>query len=165
MTVPPDSTKGTQDARERVNSTMTVLSTKTPCLDGLRLTAEDLEALRRAGSVQGEYRGKRCVYKLRFRRAEKQVVRYIGSEEKAMQVREELWRLHALDRKTRHLVRITKIALKVLRESKRALEPHLKNCGYRYHGLAIRKSCKRPIRGPESAIARGANPGNVDFSI
>ena len=110
-----------------------------PGLYGLRLTAEDLEVLKHQGTVQPERRGNRRRHKLRFRRGGKQVVRCIGGEQKANQIREELARWQALHRKTRRLARLAKKARRVLRESKRFLEPHLAKHGYRYYGLEIRR--------------------------
>jgi hypothetical protein len=105
----------------------------------LRLTPDDLTALKRQGSVQREWRGKLQIYKLRFRRGGKQVVRYLGDAEVARQVAAELAILQATRRASRELHQITKTARETLQESKKKLAPHLDRIGYRFHGFAIRR--------------------------
>lgn len=109
----------------------------------LGLTTEDLEALKRQGAVYTECRGKRRRYKLRFRRAGAQVVRYLRGAEEAAQVRNELDRLQAAHRAARQLSRVTEEARKALRESKAMLSPVLMREGRVFHGRAIRRTRKR----------------------
>jgi hypothetical protein len=108
-------------------------------LGQLRLTPEDLCALRRQGWIQREWRGNRQVYKLRFRRGGKQIVRYLGDAEIARQVGAELAVLQKAHRACRRLRRIAETARDMLRTSKKDLLPLLARNGYRFHGLAIRR--------------------------
>jgi len=117
----------------------------------LRLTAADIEGLKRQGSVRVERRGTSCRWKLRFRRGARQIVRYLRGPEEAARVREDLASLQAAHRKSRELSRLTRAARKALRESKHTLAPHLAAAGYAFHGLAIRK--RRPLQ-PEPAERR-----------
>jgi hypothetical protein len=118
----------------------------------LRLTAEDLAALKRQGAVQVEQRGGKSIGKLRFRRGGKQVVRYIGGAEVARQVQEELIKWQAGCRKSRALLHLTKAARAALRESKVILAPHLAQIGYQFHGLAIRRRRKPPGNAAHPAV-------------
>lgn len=108
-------------------------------LRGLRLTADDLETLRRRGSVHLERRGKQIIGKLRFRRQGRQYVRYLGGEDTARRFQEELTRWQAASRKARQLVGLAKAARAALRASKQTLAPYLEPNGYRFHGLAMRR--------------------------
>ena len=111
-----------------------------PALAALRLTAGDLEALAVQGFVGEERRGNRTYYKLRFRRAGKQVVRYVGGADRAAIVKEEL--AHAPGRNKGHATtqsQESKIANKMIREAKQTMEPVLKANGFVFHGLAIRR--------------------------
>jgi hypothetical protein len=121
-------------------------------LGQLRLTAEDLAALRRQGAVQVERRGKKSIGKLRFRRGGKQVVRYIGGATAARQVQEELTKWQAAHRKSRELLRLAATARTALRGSKKALAPHLEQIGYRFHGLAIRRRREPPANGISQSV-------------
>ena len=57
----------------------------------LGLTTAELETLRRQGSVSRERRGRRWLYKLRFRVDGRQVTRYVGTDvEKAAEVQQGL---------------------------------------------------------------------------
>lgn len=113
------------------------------CLWRLRLTIDDLEALKTQGGVRTECRGRRHRYALRFRREGKQAVRYIRGADEAAQVRDELAKLQARHRATRQLSRVTEAARRALRESKASLAPYLVPHGYVFHGLAIRKVRRR----------------------
>ena len=114
-----------------------------PSLASLRLTAADWEELAHQGFVSEERRGRRKYYKLRFRSGGKQVVRYIGSADRAATVHRELKILQAETKVVRELKARAKIANKMLRESKLAMEPVLENAGLAFHGLAIRRPRKR----------------------
>ena len=114
-----------------------------PALAALRLTVVDLKQLVRQGFVCEERRGRRTYYKLRFRSGGQQVVRYIGNAERAALVNAELARLQAETQALRELKTITKIASKMLRQTKQALEPLLEAEGFVFHGLAIRRPRER----------------------
>ena len=115
-------------------------ATETPCLAALRLTGDDLTALRRQGFVTAERRGKRIYFKLRFRRDRQQVVRYIGSDpDKAEAVQRELDHLQEDRKKELELSRLTEKAKKMLRKSKWVLAPLLAEEGFAFHGRQIRR--------------------------
>lgn len=113
-----------------------------PALAALRLTGDDLDELCHQGFVRQETRGSLGFYKLRFRRARQQVVRYIADAGQAASVRVELARLQADRRLQRELGRLTRSARRMLRESKKNLEPIVETAGLKFHGLAIRRPRK-----------------------
>jgi DNA-binding transcriptional ArsR family regulator len=115
-----------------------------PTIAALRLTEHDLEELAEQGFVCEERRGNRTYYKLRFRRSGQQVVRYIGGEDRAVLVKQELSVIQLDSSILRELNAKTKIARKSLREAKRAMEPVLKANGFVFHGLAIRRPRRQP---------------------
>lgn len=90
-----------------------------------------------------ERRGSRKYYKLRFRSGGKQVVRYIGGARRAAVVEDELAILQAETKIMRQLNAKVKIANKMIREAKQAMEPVLKANGFVFHGLAIRRHRRR----------------------
>jgi hypothetical protein len=117
------------------------------------LAAEDWEALKRQGSIHRERRGNTWIYKLRFRRAGKQTVRYLGGAAAARKFAEVLAAWQAPRRTARRLKQLTQLARRRLRESKKTLTPQLERCGYHYHGLLIRR--RRSSRGvPAGEAAR-----------
>jgi len=114
-----------------------------PALAALRLDDSDLEELGRQGFVCREKRGDRVYHKLRFRRDGRQVVRYVGSAERAAAVERELSDLQAETTAVRELNTVVKLANKMLRDSKTELEPLLASHGYAFHGMSIRRPRKR----------------------
>lgn len=108
----------------------------------LRLTAKDLAALKRQGTVLIERRGTKCVAKLRFRSGGRQVVRYLGGAEAAREVRVELATIQAAHRQARELARITRSARKAIRAWKTTLAPYLEKHGYSFYGFQIRRQRK-----------------------
>jgi len=108
----------------------------------LGLTAEDLAALARQGSIHGEYRrGCGPYYKLRFRRADgRQAVRYLGNDPLLVEaLREELRGLRRPREQQTKLSNLTKDARRLMRRSKQQLTDELHAVGYHFHGLTIRK--------------------------
>ena len=97
------------------------------------------------GTITAERRGRRTLaYKLRYRVGGQQQVKYLGTDENYIQqLRRELADLQAAHRQGRHLQRLEKQAREVLRASKQLLVPHLPPAGFKFHGLAIRRS-RRP---------------------
>jgi len=83
--------------------------------------------------------------KLRFRRDNRQVVRYLGDTEQAATIRSELARLQADCRLERELVRLAKSARRMLRDGKRRLEPIVAAENLRFHGLSLRRPRKDKI--------------------
>jgi hypothetical protein len=113
-----------------------------PALAALRLSDADLGELCHQGFLAKEARGRLEFYKLRFRRAHRQVVRYVDAEDAAA-IRAELARLQADCRLQRELGRLTKRARRMLRESKQKLEPIVATEGLTFHGLALRRPRKQ----------------------
>ncbi len=126
-----------------------------PELGRLRLGAEELAALARQGFVCGEGRGPGLArYKLRFRCAGRQRVKYLGSDPaRAGRVRQELGALQALSRLDRRLARGTRAANRALRAVKGRLGPLLLP-GYAFRGLAVRRKRRPKIDGRD-----GSSPG------
>lgn len=125
---------------------------ETPCLAQLRLTSDDLAALRRQGFVTAEPRGDRTYFKLRFRRDRQQVVRYVGCDpDHAAAVQQELNILREERRKELELSRLTDAANTVLRQSKRALAPVLAEEGFAFHGYEIRRRRSPRAKSEKSA--------------
>lgn len=78
-------------------------------------------------------------YKLRFRRAGKQHVRYIGGSVRAQEVSLELSQLQAELRLIRRLARLLPLARQLLRDAKKSTAPLVAAAGWKYHGQAIRR--------------------------
>jgi hypothetical protein len=114
-----------------------------PALAALRLIDKDLQELSHQGFVCREVRGNLAIFKLRFRRAHQQVVRYIPDAGQAAVIRAELARLQTDRHLQRELERLTKGARLMLRESKRSLEPIVATEGLKFHGLSLRRPRKR----------------------
>jgi hypothetical protein len=120
------------------------------------LTDDDLAALRRQGFVAAERRGEHIVYKLRFRRDGRQVVRYIGSDlAQAKAVQLELDYLQEERRNELKLARLTDATRRMLRESKKELASLLAKEGFAFHGYAIRR-CRNGQTTSENTAPRGA---------
>jgi hypothetical protein len=110
------------------------------CLAGLALGLEERQALSQQGFVSVETRGSRRYFKLRFRLAGKQCVRYLGNDPAlAERVLQELYRLQNGRRLKRELCGLMRIAAKSIRGAKQRLAPLLPEAGYAFHGLSIRK--------------------------
>lgn len=107
------------------------------------MTAADFEELANQGFVSKERRGSRTYFKLRFRCAGRQAVRYIGNADRAETVKAELELLQAESKLNRELKAKVKIANEMLREAKRLMEPVLTENGFVFHGLAIRRPRQR----------------------
>jgi hypothetical protein len=113
-------------------------------LSRLTLTESDLRALRRQGHVAAERRNNRTIYKLRFRVAGRQKVRYLGSDpEVAKSVAEELRGLQRPTRQERALRRLLTEVARYRRDFKAALIPHVQEIGCTFHGFEIRRPRKR----------------------
>jgi hypothetical protein len=104
------------------------------------LSTEELRALLSQGFVSAERRAKHTYYKLRFRLAGRQRVRYLGTDpEEAGQLQRILEELQARRRHKSELARRVETAARQLRGFKRILEPLVLQAGYRCHGQAIRR--------------------------
>jgi hypothetical protein len=111
-----------------------------PALAKLSLSEADLAELAHQGSLAPERRGSRTYYKLRFRRGGRQLVRYVGGADQAALVSEELSALQTTRRLERQLNEVGRAARQLQRDAKAKLEPLLAECGFRFHGQAIRRS-------------------------
>ena len=110
-----------------------------PGLAALGMTLEDLALLAQQGFVNGQRQRGKTYFKLHWRRAGQQKVRYIGSAERAAAIRMELESLQRDVQAKRTLGARMRAAKRAIREAKRRLEPVLAGHGYAFHGLAIRR--------------------------
>src|SRR5262245_37368853 len=94
-----------------------------PALASVRINDGDLPALRSQGFISSEQRHGQTYFKLRFRRAGKQFVRYVGNWEQAVAIQAELSDLQANTKSVRRLEALTKVASRELRLAKRQLRP------------------------------------------
>lgn len=114
-----------------------------PSLATLRLTEDDLAELSQQGFICREERGHRVLFKLRFRRAQRQVVRYIGDAGLAAAIQFELAHLQADRHRQLELERLAKCARRMVRDTKQELEPIVEAANLRFHGLALRRPRQR----------------------
>ncbi len=107
-----------------------------PALACLGLDVEQLAALARQGSLHAEGPGSRKrYYRLHFRQAGRQVVRYVGSNPGFVAaVRGELARLQARTKHSRDLERLVRASRRCLRATKRRLSPLLPLVGRAFYG-------------------------------
>lgn len=117
--------------------------TRFPALGRLRLAAGDFAELAKQGFVSTEACGLQTRFKLRFRRAGCQVVRYIRGAEEAVAVTAELEQLQAARRLRRKLADLNREASRLLRESKTCLQPLVEANGFKFHGRQVRRP-RRP---------------------
>jgi hypothetical protein len=111
----------------------------------LRLSSQELAALKEQGFVAADKQGENRYYKLRFRQGSKQCVRYLGSDPiLAEQVRQELAILQDWRICRRVLKKLCRSAGRLLRSGKRDLEAALAEAGFAFHGLALRQK-RNPI--------------------
>lgn len=110
-----------------------------PALSSLRLGSEDLDELANQGFISPEQQGLQTRFKLRFRRAGRQVVRYIRSEADATAVAAELAKLQSGRRIRRQLAELNREASNLFRKTKIRLQPILEAKGWKFHGRQIRR--------------------------
>ncbi len=115
-----------------------------PALARLGLSAEDMQALAQQGFMGAEQWGGHTRFKLRFRRAGRQVVRYIRSSEEADKVRSELYVLQRERRRRRELADLNRETSHLLRESKKSVQPLVEAYGFKFHGRQVRRP-RRPL--------------------
>lgn len=110
-----------------------------------QLIRDDAErlALRSNGFVCSEERSYCQVYKLRFRVAGRQRVRYVGSAAAADQIRQELAVWQAGTRAKRALRQAQHEARRAIRQIKPYLAPLVQAAGLKFHGRAIRRPRRR----------------------
>jgi hypothetical protein len=108
-----------------------------PLLNRLALSDEELNALTRQGFIRSERRGRRTVFRLRYRVDGRQHVRYISPRDvEALEA--ELATLQRRVRARRHLRSIAVLARQALRDRKMTLAPLLEARGLHFHGHQIR---------------------------
>ena len=110
-----------------------------PSLALLGLTDSDLDELARQGFLAQERRNDRTYFKLRFRRAGRQVVRYVGGIDEAALVADELSTLQVARRLKRELAVLDRTVRQKLRYANAVLEPILLANGLKFHGREIRR--------------------------
>jgi hypothetical protein len=108
-----------------------------PILNRLTRGDEELSALARQGFLRREQRGKKTIFRLRFRLHGRQYVRYVSRED-AEALEAELEVLQSLVRARRRLARLAALTRQALRHRKLALAPLLDERGLRFHGHHIR---------------------------
>lgn len=118
-------------------------------LRALGLGPDEAAALRRQGFVSSETRdGGKFVFKLRFRLGGRQRVKHVGTDRaQARRLQQTLERLQQDRRRTLALGRLNREAAKLLRDTKRRVEPLLNLAGYRFHGRAIRRPRRPRVAG------------------
>jgi hypothetical protein len=110
-----------------------------PNLLSLGLDEEDLLALASQGFLNIERRGQNVYYKLRFRRNGQQRVHYVGSEQKAVAVRQELELLQNAVKRRAKIRKLQQLALRTSRQARQQLAPVLEKHNIFFHGIQPRK--------------------------
>ena len=113
-----------------------------PHLASLRLSETDFDSLAQQGFVSSEQRGQTTIYKLRFRckQSQRQCVRYVSSDrEIADAVSADLAQLQQPAKSEARLRRLNAEARRVLRDTKRRLQPLLDGTDFQFHGYEIRE--------------------------
>ena len=109
-----------------------------PLLNRLALSEEELSALARQGSIRRERRGRKTIFRLRYRVHGRQCVRYVSPRDAAA-LEAELTSLQRRVRARRRLTGLAALARQLLRQRKSTLAPLLEAHGYHYHGHQIRR--------------------------
>lgn len=122
-----------------------VAQTDDGALQALGLEAKEIASLRRKGTITQERRGRdTIIFKLRFRIAARQRVKYLGTDRHVVeQIRAELNDLQAAHRRSRRLRRLDAQARTLMRDTKLRLENRLEQAGLKFHGRAIRRPRNR----------------------
>jgi hypothetical protein len=109
-----------------------------PLLRRLGLSDQELDALRRQGFISREMRGRKTVYRLRYRVDGRVRVRYVRPED-AESVEAELALWQRRMRSRRRLRWLAVAARRELRQQKILRTPLLAERGYHFHGYAVRR--------------------------
>jgi hypothetical protein len=106
------------------------------------LRSVDVAALKRSGTITQETRGRGTViYKLRYRREGRQVVKYLGVDRSFVRhVGEQLALLQVPARRRRRLRRVAAETRSVLHDVRARVRSTLQEAGFTFHGLTIRRS-------------------------
>jgi hypothetical protein len=116
--------------------------TPTPALARLGFARTDIELLRTQGSIYVEHRpGRRPIYRMRFRRGQRQITRYLGADAAlADEARAEIAGLRLAHEEDRQLKRLGQQARMEFRRIKCDLVQPLECAGFHFHGHAVRKT-------------------------
>lgn len=109
-----------------------------PLLNGLALCEEELIALTQQGFIRSEKRGRKKIFRLRYRFLGRQRVRYVSPCD-AEALAAELSVLQRRVRARRRVTRLAVVARHVLRRQRSTLNPILEARGYHFHGHQIRR--------------------------
>ena len=109
-----------------------------PLLNRLALSDEELGALTRQGFIRSERRGRKTIFRLRYRVHGRQHVRYVSPRDAAA-LEAELGSLQRRVRARRRLTGLAALARQVLRHRRSTLAPLLEARGYHFHGHQIRR--------------------------
>ncbi len=109
-----------------------------PLLNRLALREEELEALSRQGFIRSERRGRKTIFRLRYRVHGRQHVRYVSPRD-AAPLEAELGALQRQVRARRRLAGLAALARQALHDRKSMLAPLLEAHGYHFHGYQIRR--------------------------
>lgn len=131
-----------QKPRKTITTSQSESRPRITRLGDLQLSSEDLAGLAKQGFVCFEQRANGYGYfKLRFRSAGRQKVRYLGSDPSlADQIKQELIELQAARHEQLKLAQLTTQARETLRQSKAALFDVVASHGRTFHGFAIRRT-------------------------
>ena len=109
-----------------------------PLLNRLALSDEELGALTRQGFIRRERRGRKTIFRLRYRVHGRQHVRYVSPRDAAA-LEAELGALQRRVRARRRLTDLAALARQALRHRRSTLAPLLEARGYHFHGHQIRR--------------------------
>lgn len=119
-----------------------------PRLTALSLSRAHLTDLASQGSIHRDVASTgRTTFKLRFRSAGRQVVRYLGGDAQFVeQIERELGQLQHAVKERRSSRRLLRSAGSALRHLKQRLEPRLRLIGFHFHGREIRRQAMAGLR-------------------
>jgi hypothetical protein len=131
---------------------MVTIERKTECMDPqafpllhrLALSDEQRTALTRQGFIGRETRGRKIVFRLRFRFHGKQCALYVSPRD-ASALEAELGALQRQVHARRRITRLATLARQVLRQHRSTLAPLLEARAYHFHGHQIRR-CRNAKR-------------------
>ena len=107
----------------------------------LGCSTAEIAALKRQGFLSHERRAMgAAIYKLRFRFAGRQQVRYVGTDRSASEIVRHALQILQHGRRARRQIRMACAAAAwALRRAKRQLAPLVEQAGLKFHGRAIRR--------------------------
>ena len=118
------------------------LDSATRIFEGVGLSGEEIAAIKLQGFVSTERRGPdMTIFKLRFRLAGRQRVKYLGTDRAAAAIfRDALLRLQQSRRLDGELRYLSRQASKLLQFCKQVLQPGMEQTGFKFHGRALRRT-------------------------